>query len=46
MVAVGVPITILEILGGLAVNDKVALGILIETADYVEQGRLAAARGA
>ena len=44
MIAVGVPVARLEILGGFAVDNKVALGVLVEAADDVEQSCLAAAR--
>ena len=43
MVAVGVPVPVGEILSRSAVDDKVAGGILVKSADDVEHGRLAAA---
>ena len=43
-VAVCVPVAGLEFLGGLVVDDEVAVGVLIQPADDVEQGGLAAAR--
>ena len=42
-VAVGVPIAGTEFLGGLIVDDEVAVGVLIQAADDVEQRGLAAA---
>ena len=36
VVAVGVPIPILEVLGGLAVDEQIAVGIAIQTAYNVE----------
>jgi hypothetical protein len=46
VVAVGVPVPILEVLGGLAVDEKVALGVAIQAAYDVEQSGLTTARGA
>ena len=46
MIAVGVPISVSVFLGGNAVDQKVALGILIKTSDDVEQSGLSTARGA
>ena len=43
MVAVAVPISVLKGLGGTAVDDQIALGILIQTANDIEHGGLAAA---
>lgn len=43
MVAVGVPVAVLEILGRLALDYQVAGGVLIEAADDIQQRRLAAA---
>jgi hypothetical protein len=43
MVTVGVPVAVLEILGRLALDYQVAGGVLIETADDIQQRRLAAA---
>ena len=46
MVAVGVPIGVAVLLGGDAVDDQVAAGVLIQASDDVEQSCLSAARGA
>ena len=46
MVAVGVPIPILEVLGGFSVDEQVTVGVAIQTADDVEQGGLTASRRA
>jgi len=46
MVTVRVPIPILKILGGFAVYNKVALGILVQTAYDIEHSGLSAARRA
>ena len=46
MVAIGIPIGIAIFFGGTAVDDQVALGILIQAADDVEHRGLSAARGA
>ena len=43
MVAVSVPVTVFVLLGGRAVDDKVAGGIVVKTADDIEQGSLTAA---
>ena len=43
VVAVDVPIAVAVLLGGLALNDEVARGVVVEAADDVEEGRLAAA---
>ena len=43
VVAVGVPVPVPEFLGGAAVDDEVAAGILVQAAHDVEQGGLAAA---
>ena len=42
MVAVIIPVFIFEIFGGSAIDDQITAGILIQPADDVEQGRLAA----
>ena len=44
VVAVSVPISVLVILGGNAVDNKVTRGIMVKSADDVEQRSLAAAR--
>ena len=41
-VAVIIPVFIFEIFGGSAIDDQITAGILIQPADDVEQGRLAA----
>ena len=46
MVAVCVPVTILVVLGGGAVDNQVTLSVLIQAADDVQHGGLAAAGGA
>ena len=46
VVAVGVPVGVLVVLGGAAVDDEVAAGVLVQTAYNVQGGGLAAARGA
>ena len=43
VVAVSVPISVLVILGGNAVDNKVARGIMVKSADDVEQRSFAAA---
>ena len=43
MIAIGVPVRILELLGGLAVDAQIATVIAVETADDIEQRGLAAA---
>ncbi|MNP78906.1 hypothetical protein D3C76_1766270 [compost metagenome] len=45
IIAVGVPIAVLEGLGGGAVNDQVAAVVLIQAADQVEAGGFAGAAG-
>jgi hypothetical protein len=42
VVAVGIPVTILEFLGGFAVDEKITVGIAIQTAHDIEQGGLTA----
>ena len=42
VVAVGVPIAVLELLGGGTVNNQIALGIAVQTAHDVQQGGLTA----
>ena len=44
MVSVGIPIRVLEGLGGFTVDNKVSVGISVESADDVEKGRLTASR--
>ena len=44
MISIGIPIPILVLLGGGTVNDQVAFGIAVQTADNIEHGGLAAAR--
>ena len=44
MIAVGVPIAVGVFLGRAAVDHKVAVGVLIQTADNVQQRCFAAAR--
>ena len=44
VISVRVPVSVLEVLSRLAVDDKVARRILVKTADDVKQGSLAAAR--
>ena len=44
-VAVGVPVAGLEFLGGAVVDDEVAVGVTVQSADYVQQRCLAATRG-
>ena len=46
VVAVGVPIGVRVVLSGAAVDTQVALGVLVEAANDVEQRGLAASRGA
>ena len=46
VVAISVPVAVFKILCRAAVDDKVALGVLVEAPDDVEHGRLSAARGA
>ena len=46
VVAVGVPVAVVEILGRDAVDQKVARVEVVEAADDIEHGRLARARGA
>ena len=43
IVPVGIPVPVLEILGGLAPNHQVSLGIPVQAADNVQQGGLSAA---
>ena len=45
MVAVGVPVPVFVILGGAAVDQQIAAGVLIQSADDVQQSGLAAAGG-
>ena len=45
MVPVGIPVPVLKGLGGPAVDDEVAVGVLVQAADDVQQGGLAAAGG-
>ena len=44
VIAVGIPIGVLVELGGNAVDDQITAGVLVETADDIEQGRFTAAR--
>ena len=44
MVAVGIPVGILEFFRGLMIDLQIAGGILVETSYYVEQRGLSAAR--
>ena len=44
MIAVGVPVAVGVLFGRAAVDHKVAVGVLIQTADDVQQRRFAAAR--
>ena len=44
MVAIGIPVTILEVLGGAPVDKKVTAGVTVKTADDIQHGGLAAAR--
>ena len=44
MISVAVPVSILEILGGLSVDVQVARGVPVKAADDVQQSCLAAAR--
>ena len=46
VVAVGVPVPVLVVLGGAAVDDEVAAGVAVQPADDVQRGGLAAAGGA
>ena len=46
VVAVAVPVTVTELACGNAGNEKIAGGVLIKPADYIEQCRLSAARRA
>ena len=46
VVPVGVPVPVLEGFGGAPVDDQVAVGVLVQAADDVQQGGLAAARRA
>ena len=43
VIAVAVPVTVVEILGGFAVDYEIALSVLVETAHDVQQGCLATA---
>ena len=43
VVAVGVPVPVPELLGGAAVDGQIAAGVLVQAADDVQQGGLAAA---
>ena len=46
MVAISVPIPILIVLGGGAVDDQIAVGVAVQPANDIEHGRFAATRGA
>ena len=46
VVAIGVPVPVLILLGGPAVDDEVAAGVPVQAADDVQGGGLAAAGGA
>ena len=46
VVAVGVPVAVLVVLGGAAVDDEVAAGVAVQAADDVQRGGFAAAGGA
>ena len=46
MIAVGIPICILETLGRAAVDEEITLGIAVKTANDVEQGSLTTTRRA
>ena len=46
VVPVGVPVPVLKVLGGAAVDDQVPRGVLVQAAHDVQQGGFAAARGA
>ena len=43
VISIGVPVAVFEILGGASVDNEVALGVLIQPADNVQHGSLAAA---
>ena len=45
VVTIGIPITVLELLGGAAADDQVARGVLVKTADHVEERRFSTTRG-
>ena len=44
MVSVGIPIRVLEGLGGFAIYDEVSVGVAVESAYYVEKGGFSASR--
>ena len=46
MISVYVPVAILIVLGGRAVDDQIPLGILVKAADDIEHGRFSTAGGA
>ena len=43
VVAIAVPIPVLVVLGGTAIDDQITVGVLIQTADNIQHGGLAAA---
>ena len=43
VISIGVPVAVFEILGGASVDNEVTLGVLIQPADNVQHGSLAAA---